>query len=157
MSRFNLSWYALADGDIKMAEKQSQIAIDNSPGYEKAYIVLALSKFMKGESVEAIEIYDKLKTISAAGDSFASLALADIALFEGRISDAIDILEKRIAQDTKEGKTHYLGYKWGLLARARLLSGKKAPALEAADRAVASSKEISMMFYAAQVYIQAGN
>jgi tetratricopeptide (TPR) repeat protein len=156
MSRFNLSWYALADGDIEMAGKQAQIAIDNSPGYEKAYIVLALSKFMKGESVEAIKIYDKLKTISAAGDSFASLALADIALFEGRLSDAIDILEKRIAQDTKESRTHYLGYKWGLLACARLLSGKKAPALEAADRAVVSSKEIDAMFYAAQVYIQAG-
>lgn len=156
MSRFNLSWYALADGDIEMAEKQAQIAIDNSPGYEKAYIVLALSKFMKGESAEAIEIYDKLKTISAAGDSFASLALADIALFEGRLSDAIDILEKRIAQDTKEGRAHYLGYKWGLLAYARFLNGKMVPALEAADHAVASSKEISMMFYAAQVYIQAG-
>ena len=156
MSRFNLSWYALADGDIEMAEKQAQIAIDNSPGYEKAYIVLALSKFMKGESAEATEIYDKLKTISAAGDSFVSLALADIALFEGRISDAIDILEKRITQDTKESRTHYLGYKWGLLARARLLSGKKAPVLEAADRAVASGTGIDAMFYAAQVYIQVG-
>lgn len=156
LSRFNLSWYALADGDIEVAEKQAQTAIDNSPGYEKAYIVLALSKFMKGESAEALGIYDKLKTISAAGDSFASLALADTALFEGRLSDAIDILEKRIAQDTKEGSTHYLGYKRGLLAYAHLLNGKMDPALEAADRAVASSKEISMMFYAAQVYIQAG-
>lgn len=156
MSRSNLSWYALADGDIEMAEKQAQIAIDKSPGYEKAYVVLALSKFMKGESQEAIKIYNKLNTISKAGESFASLALADIALFEGRLSDAINILEKRIAQDTKEGITHYLGNKWALLAYARLLSRKKVPALEAADRAVAASKGIGTRFYAAQVYIEAG-
>jgi serine/threonine protein kinase/tetratricopeptide (TPR) repeat protein len=156
MSRFNLSWYALADGDIEMAEEQAQIAIKNSPGYEKAYVVLGLSKFIKGESAAAIEIYDRLKTVSPAGESFASLALTDIALFEGRLSDAIDILEKRIAQDTKEGGTHYLGYKWALLAYAHLLSGKKVPALEAADNAVAVSKQISAMFYAAYVYIQAG-
>jgi len=156
MSRFNLSWYALADGDIDMAEQEAQIAIDNSPGYEKAYVVLALSRFMRGESQEAIEIYDKLNTISKAGESFASLALADIALYEGRLSDTINILEKRIAQDAKEGITHYLGNKWGLLAYARLLSGKKVSALEAADSAVASSKEMATRFYATQVYIEAG-
>jgi serine/threonine protein kinase/tetratricopeptide (TPR) repeat protein len=66
MSRFNLSWYSLADGDIDMAEQEAQIAIDNSPGYEKAYVVLALSKFMKGESAEAVDIYNRLKNVSAA-------------------------------------------------------------------------------------------
>ena len=156
MSRFNLSLYALADGDIDMAEQEAQKAIDNSPGYEKPYVVLALTKFMRGESAEAVEIYDKLKTISQVGESLAILSLADMALYEGRLSDAAEILEKRIASDIKEGRTHYLGYKWAFLANTRLLSGKKTLALEAADRAVAASKDLGTMFFAAQIYIQAG-
>ena len=156
MSRFNLSWYSLADGDIDMAEQEAQIAIDNSPGYEKAYVVLALSKFMKGESAEAVDIYNRLKNISTVGESLAILGLADIALYEGRVADASEMLVERISLDTKEGRTDYLGNKWAPLAYARFLSRKKALALEAADRAVAAIKEIGTMVYAAQIYFQAG-
>jgi serine/threonine protein kinase/tetratricopeptide (TPR) repeat protein len=156
MSRFNLSWYGLADGDIDLAEQQAQVAIDNSPGYEKAYVVLALSKFMKGESAEAFDVYDKLKTISPMGESLVALGLADIALYEGRLVNGTEILEKRIALDTKEGRTDYIGNKWALLAYMRLLSRKNSLALEAADHAVVASKEIGTRFYAVQVYIEAG-
>ncbi len=156
MSRFNLSWYALADGDIDMAEQEAQTAIDNSPGYEKPYVVLALTKFMRGESAEAVEIYNKLKTISQVGESLAVLSMADMALYEGRLSDASEILENRIASDIKEDRTHYLGYKWALLANTHLLSGKKTRALEAADSAVAAGSDLGTMFIASQIYIQAG-
>ncbi|MBA7608359.1 hypothetical protein ES703_15536 [subsurface metagenome] len=98
-----------------------------------------------------------MKNISKVGESFAILGLADIALYEGRVADASEMLEKKIALDTKEGRTDYLGNKWALLAYARLLSRKKGLALEAADRAVAATKEIGTMCCAAQVYLQTGN
>ncbi len=155
MSRFNLSWYALADGDIDMAEQEAQTAIDNSPEYEKPYIVIGLSKFMRGESAEAVEIYEKLKSISLVGESLALLSMADMALYEGRLSDAEQMLENIISSDTTEGRTHYLGFKWALLAHTRLLREDRNLALEAADLAVAAGKDLGTVFYSAQVYLQA--
>jgi len=156
MSRFNLSWYALADGDIDMAEKEAQTAIDNSPEYEKPYVVMGLSKFMRGESAEAAALYEKLKSISLVGESLSLLSMADMALYEGRQSDAEQMLENIISSDTTEGRTHYLGYKWALLAQTRLLKEKRNLALEAADFAVDAGTDLGTVFYSAQVYIQAG-
>ena len=156
MSRLNLSWYALADGDLDLAEQEAQTAIDQSPGYEKAHAALALAKFMKGEPEEAGRIYETLKAISPFGDALATLGIADIALYEGRVSAAVEILEKKIASDAEEGQTAYLGNKLSLLAYAHLQRRNKAASLEAADRAVAATKEIGALCCAAQIYIEGG-
>jgi serine/threonine protein kinase/Tfp pilus assembly protein PilF len=154
-SRFNLSWYALVDGDFEMAEQEAQQVVELNPDYDEVYMVLALSRLGRGQLAQAIETYEKLKTIPPLGESLADLGLADIAIYEGRLSDAITILERRIAMDLKEGRSDYLGNKWSILASARLASGKKALALEASDRAVDSSRRMSTLIFAARTYIQA--
>ncbi|MBM3312394.1 MAG: tetratricopeptide repeat protein, partial [Candidatus Aminicenantes bacterium] len=154
MSRFNLSWYALADSDIEMAEEEAQKAIDQSPKYEKAYVVLALSKFLKGEASQAPEIYDKLRPISAVGASLALLGMTDIALYEGRLSRAVELLENEIIAAEKAGRKEYLENKWALLAQVRLQNKKISSALEAANRA--SGGDMGTLIYAALFYAETG-
>lgn len=154
-SRFNLAWYALADGDFEMADQEAQKVIDQNPEYDEVYMILGLSRLARGQLTQAIATYEKLKTIPPLGESLADLGLADIALYEGRLSDAVSILEKRIDLDTKKDRPDHLGNKWSLLAFSYLLGGKKALAIEATDRAVDASKGMSTLFLSSLVYIQA--
>jgi serine/threonine protein kinase/Tfp pilus assembly protein PilF len=154
-TRFNLSWYALAASDFKVAAQEAQGIIKDNPGFYEVYVVLALAHLAQGEVSEAVRIYEELRKINPIGESLAALGLADLALYEGRLSSAMSILEEQLAKDKKEGRTDYVGNKWSLLAEARLLSGKTALAIKAADQAVASSKDLASMFTSAVVYIQA--
>jgi serine/threonine protein kinase/tetratricopeptide (TPR) repeat protein len=156
-TRFNLSWYALAASDFEVGAQEAQKIINVNPGFYEAYVVLALSNLAQGNLDEASRIYEELKGINPSGESLAALGLADIALYEGRVSDAVDILEQRLESDIQAGRTDYLGNKWSLLAHALQLSGEDAKAVEAADQAVASSKSLEAMFQSARVYIQTGN
>ena len=156
-TRFNLSWYALAASDFEVAAQEAQKIIDANPEFYEAYVVLALSNLAQGNVGEATRIYEELKGINPSGESLAALGLADIALYEGRVSDAIDILEQRLESDRQAGRTDYLGNKWSLLAHTLVLRGEDARAVEAADKAVASSRSLEARFQSARVYIQTRN
>jgi tetratricopeptide (TPR) repeat protein len=82
--------------------------------------------------------------------------LADLALYEGRLSEAAGILEKGIAADIQNGKTDMAADKWIVLGQARLLQGRAGAALEAAGRAVSMISEPNILFPAAEIYLQAG-
>ncbi len=154
-TRFNLSWYALAASDFTVAAQEAQSIIQDNPGFYEVYVVLALANLAQGQVSEAIRIYEELRKVNPIGESLAALGLADVALYEGRLSEAIRTLEEQLARDQKEGRTDYLGNKWSQLAEARLLSGKVALAVQAADQALASSKDLASMFISAMVYVQA--
>ncbi|MFC2157542.1 protein kinase [Acidobacteriota bacterium] len=132
--RFNLSWYALVDSDAAMAEEQSQEVIAAFPEFEEAYVVLALAKLIQGHVDEAVDTYTNLKDFNVAGQSLGDLGLADTALYQGRISDAVQILENRLQEDGKSSNTSYAGNKWGMLAKAYMIQGKKNQALQAAEK-----------------------
>jgi len=155
-TRFNLSWYALAASDFEVAAQEAQSMIDNNPSFYEVYVVLALADLALGKVDESITVYQELREINPIGESLAVLGLADIALYEGRLADAVRILEEGLEVDRKEGRTDFLGNKWSLLAQARLWGGNVARAVQAADPAVALGKNIAAIFMSARVYIQAG-
>ena len=156
LPRFNLSWYALADGDLEMAEQQTQEVLSINVEYDEVYVVIALLKLAQGLIDEAAKTYETLKTLTPEGESLAALGLADIALYEGRLSDAAEILETRINLDREEQRTEYSGNKMSLLAYAQLLSGKRSLAIRNADKVAASIKAAGPLFLSAQIYIQTG-
>ncbi|GAH26994.1 unnamed protein product, partial [marine sediment metagenome] len=90
------------------------------------------------------------------GNALAASGLADLAFYEGRISEAKVILEKGIAFDLEKAPKFIAADKYIILAQLHLLQGKKDLAVKAADQALDTSKEEEVMFAAAEIYTQTG-
>ena len=157
-SQINLAWYAIAAGDLELGEQQAKKVLELSPSFMKGYVCQALSALSQGRSDQAVQSYEKAKTLSPLGASFAATGLADVALYEGRLAAATAILKEGITADLAQGsKFHYhAAYKWVTLADALLLQRQKAQALEAVDRAVSLSNKEDILFSAARIYLRAG-
>jgi len=152
----NLVWYAMAAGKFDKAEQEVHKILEQNPKFPDAYVCLALIELEQGRIDKAAEAYQKLASFGEYEASWASTGLADLALYEGRLNDAKNILEKGIAEDLKNDDKGSAAYKYTMLARALLLQEKKAQAVDATDRAVESSrKDSSILFAAAQIYVNA--
>ncbi len=152
-ARFNLSWYALAASDFEVAAEEARGMIEDSPDFYEVYVVLALAELALGNVEESAQVYRNLEAINPIGESLAALGLADIALFEGRVPDAIEILVQRLEKDREENRTDYLGQKWIMLAQAYLSGGDNNRAVEAADQALGLGNNLSIMFRAARIFL----
>jgi eukaryotic-like serine/threonine-protein kinase len=154
--RGNLALYALYAGDFANAAKEAQAALKLNPKYEPSVRALALAELGQGQDDQAAETYQKLAAISARGASMAATGLADLALYEGRIKDAINVLEKGIAADLGAKDSAAAGGKMAMLAEAQLALGQKGPATASAEKAISASPDDGVGFLAARVFIEAG-
>jgi len=156
VTRYNLSWFALAAGELERARQEAHTLVQQNPSFEEAYVVRALSELAQGQSVQAAETYRQLESISPLGASLTSTGLADLAFYEGRLVDAIDILKKGIAFDIEKNFSSSAAYKYNMLAHVYILQDRKDLALNAAENAVSLSKWGEVLFEAAQVYLSIG-
>jgi tetratricopeptide (TPR) repeat protein len=105
---------------------------------------------------QATETYHQLEKFSAIGASTAASGLADLAVYEGRFSDAVRILESGAAADLKAKRPENATNKYAALARVQLLRGQKQAALAAADKALANSQATRVKFLAGLTFVEAG-
>ncbi len=98
----------------------------------------------------------KLQGVSAYGASIAASGLADVALYEGRLSDAKSILERAIAGDLAAKDAESASDRTATLALTQLPLGKTQEAVSSAAKASANSKDPGVLYRAAQVYVAAG-
>jgi len=154
--RANLALYLAYTGDFPAAEQEARPVLQVNPSYETGYAALAYAEVGQGKLAEAIETNRKLEKVSSFGQSMAAQGLADIALYEGRLADAVRFLETGAAADLKAGRLDSAAADYGLLAYAQLLRKQNAGALAAADKALANSNTVSTRFAAARVYAAAG-
>ena len=90
--------------------------------------------------------------LSDRGASLASAGLADLAIYRGRYDEAAGILEAGIQGDMDQVKPERAAVKWSMLADCYLLQDRKASALEAAQKAMALSDDLSVLHRSAEVY-----
>jgi tetratricopeptide (TPR) repeat protein/predicted Ser/Thr protein kinase len=154
--RNNVALYALYAGDFATAEKEARAVLELNPAFEKASLALALAQVGLGRNDDARATYGRLRAISPRGASFAAIGLADLALYEGRPQDALPELEAGRAGDLAQGNAGAAAQKSAVLAEALLQLGRTADALSAADRAVAGSRDESVLVPAARVYLAGG-
>jgi len=155
-NRYNESWYALASGNFDRAREEAQKTLELDPAYPKAFVVLALVELAQGRPEEAEKFYRKAESTDSSGTSYASTGLADLAVYESRLEEAITGLKKSIAADIQKKSDYLAADKTLIMAQALLLQGKKAQAVEAAAQALRISNLEDIMFAAAQVYLEAG-
>ncbi len=154
--RYNQSWYSLASGNIERAKEEVQKTLEIEPSYVKTFLVRALIALEEGQPEAAAAAYHHAEGVSSFGASQGAAGLADLAVYEGRLKDAILIAEKGISVDIENGWNYYAADKNLILAHIYILQGKKDQAADAADRAIELHKREELKFAAAQIYIQAG-
>jgi tetratricopeptide (TPR) repeat protein len=157
--RTNLALYSLYGGNYVDGERLAREARELSPSGSEGFvsrIPLAFAQVAQGRLPQAIETYQELGSLGAFGASWAASGLADIAIYEGRFSEAVGILEKGAAADLSSGEADRAAAKFAGLAYTQLLRGRTAQAIAAADRALEKSRITKIRFLAARVFAETG-
>jgi tetratricopeptide (TPR) repeat protein/predicted Ser/Thr protein kinase len=152
----NVALYAMYAGDFEAAKNDAARVLQLNPSFAKAYLAGAMAELAQGRPAEAAAIYEKAKAVSTTGASLAAAGLADIALYEGRLNDAIALLESGSAADVAAGAMPAAADKLATLATVYADLNNAKSAIATADRAIAASQYDSVLFRAASAYIQAG-
>src|SRR5581483_12044241 len=140
-------------GDFQTAAKEGEAALQLSPSLTYGFLAQAFASLEQGRVAQAAETYHKLEKHNP---SDAATGLADLAVYEGRFQDAIDILEKGGAADTAAHNPDAAADKFSALAYAQVLRGQKAAALTATKNALDLSKAVKTRFLAARTYVALG-
>jgi eukaryotic-like serine/threonine-protein kinase len=151
--RINLALYANYAGDFRAGEQQAR-RVQQPDSY--ALLAVALSQLGQGQLADADRTYERLAQIDALGTSLAASGLGDLAIHQGRFSDAIRVLEQGAAEDLRAKNPDRAAAKFGALAYTHLLRGQNNAAVESAYEALANSKALKIRFVAARVFVEAG-
>jgi tetratricopeptide (TPR) repeat protein len=152
--RANLAVFLNYSGDFTGAEQEvGKLQAPNAYGVG----ALAFSQLGQGRVGEAAETYKKLTTMGAFGEMFGTAGLGDIAVYEGRFSDAVRIFEDGIKADLAGKNRDAAGLKLTALAHAHLSRNQKAQAAAAARRALENSTVAPIRVLAARIFAQTGD
>jgi serine/threonine protein kinase/predicted Zn-dependent protease len=150
----NLAGAELRASDADHAVEHARKALDEFPHPPPhASVFLALAEAMQGHTQDASDAYGRLHAHDA---SLATLGLGDLALAEGRWTDAETLLRDGIDADVSSHATEAADRKRVVLAEALLARGDRAGALAAA-RKVAPSSDSATLYGAAEVQMEAGD
>ena len=153
--RLNLALYAAYAGDFQTGEQESRTA--QELGHPLALLSLAFAQLGQGQLPQATESYQQLGKVNLQGASYAASGLADLAVYEGRFSDAVGILEQGAAADVKSKDPDRAANKFAALGYTQLLRGQRRAAIEAAENALTNSQSVKIRFLAARVFVGAGD
>ena len=154
--RNNVGLYAMYAGDFDRAIKESEIILKQNPSFEKAYLCLAIAYLAKGQTADAETTYKKMSGLSKWGSSEAALGLADMAIYQGRSGDAVELLQKGMADDTANSDKAAASLKQVIISAAQMSRHQRAAALANAEKAVQASDDETVLYPAAEVFLEAG-
>ena len=155
IQRNNVGLYAMYAGDFEAAIREQHSVLQMNPNLVLGYVGTAVPQLALGHPDEAIATYHQLDKLGPDGVSAAAAGLADVALYQGRTSDATKILEAGISGDMASKNPDAAAVKLATLAQAQLSAGNSSEAARAAERALTASHEIPIQFWAARAYIGA--
>ena len=139
--RVNLAIYAAYSGDGPTAEQESRNALDQSPW---ALQSLALAQTLQGQVAQAArDLPARSAKSEELGPSYTASGLGDLALYEGRFSEAARILTQGAAADLAAKDPDRAANKLAALAYAELLRQRKPAAIAAAEKALATSQDVT--------------
>ena len=155
--RNNVALYAMYAGDFPGAVQEFQKVLELNPRFGVALVGLALSQLAQGQADAAAETYRRLAAVDAHGASIASMGLADLALFRGKVKDAVAELERGLAQDESLPDPDAAALKRVALARAHLAAGRRARPAARWTRRSAEAAGRTCSIPAALVYLGLGS
>lgn len=154
--RSNFALYAMYAGDFDTATTVGRELVDEGQAAYDTYLPLAMAALAAGDRDATEAAYASMAGAGESGESLAITGRADLALFDGRIADAIALLDEGIAADTKAGNAPGIATKQIVKAEALALLGRTPAAAEAARRALAADRSDTIAARAAPLLIAAG-
>lgn len=153
----NVSWFAMGTGNFELAEDEAKRTLELDSSREEAYVSLALSFHARNMLPQATSQYGKLMAQSFWGESLGTIGLTDIALYEGRLNDARDLLDKGINRDLDNKRQDLAAIKAVMLSYTYLLLGEEDMALKLSDQAYAVSQRAHIAVPISAIYLETGN
>jgi eukaryotic-like serine/threonine-protein kinase len=155
--RLNYALYSMYAGDFATATSESQRIIQENPSYQFAYLPLAISTLARGDPDGARAIYVHFEKLSPDVFSLAKMGEADLEMYFGHYSKALDTLNIGIEADQKNKNTGEMALKYVAEAEAYLALGQKTEAIKTVRKATQLNPDESVAYPAARVFIQAGD
>jgi tetratricopeptide (TPR) repeat protein len=155
LERLNLAFFSSFNGDFQTGEREARAALDIGPS-EVAQLNLGEAQLGAGKVSEAAETYHGLEKFGSRGASLATAALADLALYQGHLSEEMRLLEQGANADLKAKTPENATNKFAALAYAELLRGQNRAAVSAAEKALANGQTLQVRFLAGRVFAEAG-
>jgi tetratricopeptide (TPR) repeat protein len=151
--RTNLSYYATYAGDFQAAEQE---ALTIQPVDRFSTQALAFAQFGQGRIADAKATFERLATFGPQGASMAASGLGDLAVYEGRFSDAVRTLQDGATADIAAKYTERAAMKLALLSQIYLNQSNSRAAIAAADQALMHSRGVPIRFLAARTFVETG-
>jgi len=156
LRRNNVALFAMYAGEFETAEKEAAGVLELNKDFAKAYLVMAVAQLGMGRPADAEQTWKRLQAVSGTGRDFAANGRADLAVYEGRLSDASAILEQALAAPPEGRSTSTTARLVVTLAEVRELQGRDGDALKLAQDALARSSEQSIALLAGRLFALAG-
>jgi tetratricopeptide (TPR) repeat protein len=156
LRRNNVALFAMYAGAWDVAEKQAMEVLGLNKDYVKAYLVMAMAQLGTGRPGDADTTWQQLQNVSAVGRDLAAHGRADLAIYEGRLTDASKILEEALAKPSGGRTPLTTARLTTTLAEVRELQGRDADAIKLADDALKQSRYPSIVLFAGRALISAG-
>lgn len=153
----NAALFSLYAGDFDGAEQLATETLKLNPAYHRAFYALGMSKLAKSQPADAITTFNKLGLIdTSAAKGYLASGLIDVALYEGREQDALNLLDDAISMDRAAKDKSSLARRLAIRAGVLVSRGDKAGALRDAREAVSLTTEEGTLYRAGRVLIDAG-
>lgn len=149
----NLALYSAYAGDAETAAKEAATTLQLQPTLAFGYEAQAFARLLQGDPERAAQDYQKIVKLKP---SLAAAGLADLAIYSGRYTEAVKILEKSVGDDLAANNPDTAADKYSALAYVQVLRGQKSAAEAALDQALGLSKAIKTRFLAARDYVILG-
>jgi eukaryotic-like serine/threonine-protein kinase len=154
--RGNAALFAMYAGNFAWGAAEAGQLVKEKPTYYPAYLPLAIAALAEGRPDAARDFYAQMKKTGRSGASIATLGLADIALYEGRLAESGRLLEEGLAEDARNRNQTDMASKYVALAETRLAQGRRPDALRSIRQALAISHGEEVAYPAACVLTAAG-
>jgi tetratricopeptide (TPR) repeat protein len=152
--RGNLALNAVYGGDFAMGEREAQESRTVHPSYPTAFSALAFAQLGQARAGEAADTYERVRRISPP---IADSGLGDLALYQGRLTEAVALFERGAAADVAAKSPDAAAEKLVALAYTQLTRGDNARAIAAAERALATGSAVKIRFLAGRILAEAGS
>ena len=156
LNRSNYALYAMYAGDFARAEQETTRVIEQQPSFSVAYLPIAIGALARSDLAGARAGYDRMARTPQPGPSMAALGLADIALYEGDVTSATELLIAAISADRDARNTAGLAAKLVALAEANEAMGNHRRAVELARETFGMAPARPTAFAAGMILLRAG-
>jgi len=154
--RNNVGLYAMYAGEFQRAITEQNAVLAINPNFNLAYVSKALSQLALGDDSGAEQTWKTLASLNPRGASAATAGLADLALYQGRIEDAVQMLRKGAEEDEKSKNPDDAAIKYATIGYAESYRKDRSAAIAAADRSLELSQDVNIRIMAAETYLLVG-